>query len=127
MFEQHIDISVVIAERKIQEAMQNGAFDHLPGVGKPLVMEDLSHLPPEARMAYIILKNSDFIETPKDMERYLSLDNGLGCSSPDEGTKNKKLRKLDLLRQKVRHARDLMDFLPPIHDSQYIDKILTRL
>ena len=127
MFEQNIDISAIIAERKIQEAMQNGDFDHLPGVGKPLVIEDLSHLPPEVRMTYIILKNSDFVETPEDMERYLSLDNGIGCLSPDEGTKNKKLRKLDLLMQKVRHSRGLMDFLPPIQDSQYIDKVLTRL
>ena len=127
MFEQKIDISAIIAERKIQEAMQNGTFDYLPGAGKPLVLEDLSHLPPEARMAYIILKNSDFIETPEDMGRFLSLDNGLGCSSPDKESKNKKLRKLDFLMQKVRHARGLMDFLPPIQASQYIDKILTRL
>lgn len=48
----------LVAENRIQAAYEEGAFDHLPGKGQPLPLEDDSHLPPELRMAYKILKNS---------------------------------------------------------------------
>lgn len=61
-----------IAERKIQEAIEEGAFDHLDGVGKPL---DLSENPFEDasdRMAHRLLKNNGFapawIEEAKEIE-----------------------------------------------------------
>lgn len=52
----------LIAERRIQEAMEEGRFDRLPGRGQPQRLEDLSNLPPEARLAYMILKNSGFMK-----------------------------------------------------------------
>ncbi len=51
-----------IAERRIQEAMSRGEFDNLPGRGKPLPKDEIDRLPEEMRMAYIILKNSGYIE-----------------------------------------------------------------
>ena len=116
-----------VAERKIQEALQNGEFDRLPGAGKPLELEDLSHLPPEARMAYTILKNSGFVETPQDMRRPLSPDRELKRTSPEEGTTHDTLRKLDVLMHRLRRARGQADFLPPILDSLYLDKLLKRV
>ena len=32
-----------IAERRIEEAQSKGVFDNLPGEGRPLEIEDLSH------------------------------------------------------------------------------------
>ena len=116
-----------VAEQKIQEALQNGVFDGLPGAGKPLVLEDLSHLPPEARMAYTLLKNSGFVETPQGMRRPLSPDKELKRSSPEEGASNDKLRRLDLMMCRIRRARGQLDFLPPILDSLYLDKLLKRV
>ena len=61
-----------IAERKIREAMEEGAFDHLEGAGKPL---DLSQNPfedPSDRMAHRLLRNNGFapawIEEAKEIE-----------------------------------------------------------
>jgi hypothetical protein len=61
-----------IAERKIREAMDDGAFDHLEGKGKPL---DLSENPYEdagLRMAHRLLKNNGFapiwIEEAKEID-----------------------------------------------------------
>ena len=34
-----------IAEERIKEAQRAGAFDNLPGKGKPLDLEDLSWVP----------------------------------------------------------------------------------
>lgn len=48
-----------LAERRIAEAREAGAFDNLPGYGKPLTLEDDSHIPPELRMSYRILKMLD--------------------------------------------------------------------
>jgi hypothetical protein len=116
-----------VAEQKIQEALQNGEFDQLPGAGKPLAMEDLSHLPPEARMAYTILKNSGYLEAPQDMQRPLSPDKEFKRSSPEEGATDGKLRRLDLMMHRIRRARGQTDFLPPILDSLYLDKLLKRV
>ena len=121
------DAIAFVAEQKIQEALQNGEFDRLPGIGKPLVMEDLSHLPPEARMAYTILKNSGFADAPQDMQRPLSPDKALRRSSPEAGTTNDSLRKLDVMMRRIRRARGQTDFLPPIVDSLYLDKLLKRV
>lgn len=47
-----------IAERRIEESMAKGDFDDLPGRGRPLELEDDSHVPPELRMAYKVLRNA---------------------------------------------------------------------
>ena len=121
------DIIAFIAEQKIQEALRNGEFDRLPGAGKPLAIEDLSHLPPETRMAYTILKNSGFVDAPQDMQRPLSPDKELKRSSPEEGTTNDKLRRLDCMMRQVSRAKGRTDHLPPILDSLYLDKLLKRV
>src|SRR4030042_2205391 len=48
-----------IVEERIREAQRNGEFDNLPGRGKPLSLEDESHIPEDLRIAYKILKNAD--------------------------------------------------------------------
>ena len=55
-----------IAEQRIAEAQQQGAFDNLPGAGRPLQLEDDSHIPPELRMAYKVLRNAGCL--PPEMQ-----------------------------------------------------------
>jgi hypothetical protein len=48
-----------LAERRIEEAIERGEFDDLPGAGRPLDLDDLDpSLPEELRLAYRILKNA---------------------------------------------------------------------
>lgn len=48
-----------LAERRIEEAIERGEFDELPGAGQPLDLDDLDPLlPEELRMACRILKNA---------------------------------------------------------------------
>ena len=49
------------AERRIAQAQKEGAFDHLPGEGRPLDMEDDSQIPAELRMAFKVLKNAGYV------------------------------------------------------------------
>jgi hypothetical protein len=53
-----VDIWSVIADRKIQEAMEEGAFDNLAGMGRPLPEEDSGYLDPAQRMAHRLMKNA---------------------------------------------------------------------
>ncbi len=55
-----IDPEVIarIAERKIQEAIEEGKFDNLPGKGKPIVFDDDPGVPLDVRMANKVLKNA---------------------------------------------------------------------
>ncbi len=47
-----------IAERKIREAMEEGAFDHLEGTGKPLDLREDPFEDPALRMAHRLMKNN---------------------------------------------------------------------
>ena len=50
-----------IIEKRIQEAQKRGDFDNLPGKGKPIPIEDDSHIPEDLRLAYKILKNANCV------------------------------------------------------------------
>jgi len=63
----------IIAERKIREAMAEGAFDNLEGKGRPLDLSEDPHQDPSLRMAHRLLRNNGFapawIEEAKDLEQ----------------------------------------------------------
>ena len=48
-----------LAERRIREAIAQGEFDHLPGAGKPLNLEQYFSTPEDLRTAFSILKNAN--------------------------------------------------------------------
>jgi hypothetical protein len=48
----------MLAESRIAAAMAAGEFDELPGRGQPLHLEDDSTVPPEWRIAFLVLRNS---------------------------------------------------------------------
>ncbi|HEV8341139.1 MAG TPA: DUF1992 domain-containing protein [Candidatus Binatia bacterium] len=70
-----------IVEDRILEAQKAGAFDNLPGKGKPLELEDQSWVPEDLRVAYHVLKNAHVlppeaellkeIHTLEDLLRYI--------------------------------------------------------
>ena len=47
-----------LAEKKIQEAMENGEFDNLAGKGKPIDLTAYFATPAELRLGYSILRNA---------------------------------------------------------------------
>ena len=51
----------LVAEEKILEAQRQGAFEGLPGAGRPLPPDESLNLPPDQRMVYTILKNSGYM------------------------------------------------------------------
>lgn len=63
----------LIADRKIEEAMQEGKFDDLPGKGRPLPLDEEWFAPPELRPAIRLLKSAgvlpDWLEHACEIER----------------------------------------------------------
>src|SRR5438552_1090494 len=50
-----------LIEEQISKAMAEGAFDDLPGKGKPLDLEAYFQTPEHLRLGYSVLKNGDFV------------------------------------------------------------------
>ena len=99
-----MDAITFIAEQKIEQAIKDGMFDNLPGMGKPLVLEDLSSLPPEMRMAYTVLKNSGFIEKKPEPGTYATTVELLE-NCPEERQCYGKMVKLQVMMQRVYRAQ----------------------
>ncbi len=59
----------LLAEQRINQAMEAGVFDHLEGAGKPLPDEDLGLVPEELRAGYRILRNAGYIPPELEMRK----------------------------------------------------------
>ena len=50
-----------LVEQRIIDAIEAGAFDDLPGTGKPLVLDGDLTIPIELRMAHKVMKNAGVV------------------------------------------------------------------
>ena len=62
-----MDAIVRIAEQRIVRAMEEGAFDNLAGVGRPLDFSDDKHVPRELWAVYRVLKNAGCLPPEVEM------------------------------------------------------------
>ncbi|MBI4794261.1 MAG: DUF1992 domain-containing protein [Deltaproteobacteria bacterium] len=114
-----------IAENRILEAIENGLFDNLRGKGKPLKLEDESHIPPELRMAYKILKNADCLPPELELRKEIVRLQDLVADLPDEAEKLAQMRRLNFLMMKLGMTRPVSAQL--LEHDLYTPKILERL
>ena len=94
-----------IADEKIREAMERGEFDELPGKGKPLKLEDDSHLPGDLRIAYKILKNADCLPPELELRKEIHNTEELLAGMKDTKEKYKQMKKLNYLIMKLNMTR----------------------
>ena len=59
-------------EEQVRKAIEAGEFDNLPGRGKPIDLRAYFETPEELRMAYSILKSSNFV--PEEVELLREID-----------------------------------------------------
>ena len=94
-----------IAEERIREAIERGEFDDLPGKGKPLALEDDSHLAPDLRLAYKILKNADCLPPELELRKEIRTTEALLAGIQDTQEKYKQMKKLNYLVMKLNITR----------------------
>jgi hypothetical protein len=87
----------LVAEEKIREAQLEGAFDHLPGAGKPLPQDDDARMPPEMRMAWKILKNSGYLAEADKLE--------ITRKNQEEALEHSRLTRFAVRYSRVKQAR----------------------
>ncbi|ADG81370.1 DnaJ family domain-containing protein [Thermincola potens] len=121
-----MDVVAMIAEEKIREAIKNGELENLPGEGKPLKIQDLSHVPAELRAGYILLKNAGVL--PEELElrkEIISLQTLVDCCYDEEDRKslkrelNAKILRFNILMEKRKGSGSALGL--------YKDKIYNKL
>jgi hypothetical protein len=96
-----------LVEERIREAQQAGVFDDLPGKGKPIVLEDLSAVPEDLRMAYHIMKNAHVLPPEAELQKEIHTLQDLLKYIEEDGERKAlvkeiewKMIRLDLLKRR---------------------------
>jgi len=117
-----------IVEQRIKEAMEKGEFDDLPGKGKPLPLEDDSHVPEDLRLAYKLLKNADCLP-PELLEKkeILQMEDML-AAIPDEKERYKLIKKINfkIMKLNVMGRKSPLLEEKQIYYKKLIDKIAEK-
>ncbi|WP_044183907.1 DUF1992 domain-containing protein [Phytobacter massiliensis] len=112
------------AERHILDAQMKGDFDNLPGSGAPLILDDDSHVAPELRAGYRLLKNAGCLppelEQRKEAVQLADLLKGIREDDPQYAEVSKRLTLLEL---KLRQAGISTDFLHGDYANQLMRKM----
>jgi hypothetical protein len=114
-----------LAESRIREAMERGDFDDLPGMGRPLCLEEDDFVPEEMRMAYKILKNAGYIPPEVELRRDIAAVESALAAEEDDAARRKTLKKLRclFLRLDQSHCRQASLLL----QREYYEKVVGKL
>ena len=113
-----------IAEERIKEAQRAGAFDNLPGKGKPLDLEDLSWVPEELRVGYHVLKNAHVLPPEAELLKDIHTIEDLLKHVEDEGERRAlaksiqlKLIRLDMLKRRSMPLHSIRNYSRKLVDK----------
>lgn len=111
-------------ERHISDAQRKGEFDNLPGSGEPLVLEDDSHIAPELRAGYRLLKNAGCLPPELEQRREaVELVDLLKSVHRDDPRHTELSRRLTLIELKLRQAGMSTHFLR----GEYCERLMQRI
>ena len=106
-----------MAEQRILEAQRAGAFDNLPGKGKPLKLEDMSWVPEDLRIGYHVLKNAHVLPPEVELHKDVQTLQDLLKHVEDEGERlalaksiQWKMIRLDMLKRRSIGANTLRGY-----------------
>ena len=114
-----------IAEERIKEAQRAGAFDNLPGKGKPLDLEDLSWVPEDLRIGYHILKNAHVLPPEAELLKDIHTIEDLLKHVEDEGERRAlaKSIQLKLIRRDMLKRRSMPLYAVRHYSRKLVDKL----
>ena len=94
-----------IVEQRIEQARRDGAFDNLSGVGKPLVLENDSHIPEDLRLAHKILKNAGCLPPEVELRKEIRRTEDLLADVKDVQQQYRLTQKLKFLITRLNMSR----------------------
>ncbi|MGC9194754.1 MAG: DnaJ family domain-containing protein [Syntrophobacteraceae bacterium] len=114
-----------IAEKKIQEAIDNGEFDDLPGKGKRLELEEDSHLPVDIRLAHKILQNANCLPPELEIRKEILTIEELLEGEKDTKAKYRQIKRLNYLIMKLNMSRQ--SSLSLEKNQVYYEKLVDKM
>jgi len=94
-----------LVEEKVRRALLEGAFDNLPGAGKPLKLQDDSEVPPDLRLAYKLLKDAHCLPPELELRKEILQMKDLLRNIDDEAERTRRVREINLLITKLNLLR----------------------
>ena len=114
-----------IIEERIRKAQKKGVFENLEGAGRPLNLEEDSHIAEDLRMAHKILKNANCLPPEIELKKEIQRTEDLLSGMKDTAQKHRTLKKLNFLIMKLNASRDTsIELEMPQH---YSFKVVERL
>jgi len=117
-----------IAEERILEAQRAGAFDDLPGKGKPLHLEDLNWVPEDLRIGYMVLRNAHVLPPEAELLKDIHTLEDLLKHVEDEGARRAlaksiqwKMIRLDMLKRRSMPVTAVRDYR-----RKLVDKLIPK-
>ena len=112
----------LLADQKIAAAMEAGAFDDLPGAGKPLDLGGDPLIPEELRVAWRLLQNAGFVPPELAERRERVALARLIATLDDDGERRRAAARLALLEAR-REAVGAGMGLPASYRGALLDKL----
>ncbi|WP_313701941.1 DUF1992 domain-containing protein [Pantoea sp.] len=101
-----------LAEQHIKAALEKGELSNLPGSGKALQLDDDSHVPPELRAGYRLLKNSGYLPPELELRREaMEVSDLIRQLDPEDHRYRDHCHRLQVLELRLRQAGMSTDFL----------------
>lgn len=114
-----------LAEKYIQQAVEKGEFEDLPGAGKPITLDDNALVPEELRAGYRLLKNSGYLPVELQLHKEIQEVEQLLIQVVDADERHLAKGKLRCLRMRLNQCRgEAIDF---VAEREYQDKLMKQL
>lgn len=97
-----------LAQKKIQEAIDAGQFDHLPNAGERLDLDSYFALPPHLRMAYSVLKSANCVPQEIELLNDVARTERALRETGDPSVRDRLARELQRARLRLNLALDRM-------------------
>jgi hypothetical protein len=95
-----------LVEQKIEQARQEGAFDNLPGAGKPIEFDEVdSSVPEDLRLTWKVLKNAGCLPPEVELRKELLSLRQLLDTVTDPETRQRVQRELNYKNLKMNLER----------------------
>ncbi|MED1740195.1 DUF1992 domain-containing protein [Bacillus swezeyi] len=122
-----MDFSSIISEDKIKQAIKDGEFDGLPGMGKPLKKDEAAHIPENLRMAYRVMKNAGMAGDEGALKKELMTIDDLISKCTDENERERLMRRKTENQLKLDRLAGKKGMFSKPASAFYKDKIYNRL